>query len=270
MDMKKYNPAMVATYSRRTAEENSAYMLPLIKPDMRILDVGCGPGTITLGLAAHVPAGSVTGLDFNSTAIASANELCQQRGVTNASFTVGDAFKLPFADDSFDIVHAHQVLSHLPGGEDGPGPVRGLREMRRVCKPGGFVCARDVEWNSIVVYPPTQGVMAFLSLIQKLATHAGKTVVGGRGREFARRAGFSPGDIEASAAAVTYTNEEGRNWAGENMAKRLESSEDLKRGVELGFITEEDAAGMPSAWRAWAKEDDAFYCMLDGQIVCAK
>ncbi|KAJ8125091.1 hypothetical protein O1611_g8547 [Lasiodiplodia mahajangana] len=112
--------------------------------------------------------------------------------------------------------------------------------------------------------------MAFLSLVQKLATHAGKVVVGGRGREFARRAGFSAKNIAASAAAVTYTNEEGRNWAGENMAKRLEASSDLKKGVELGFISEEVAASMPDAWREWAKEEDAFYCMLDGQIVCSK
>ncbi|KAI1121739.1 methyltransferase type 11 [Nemania abortiva] len=270
MDMRKYNPAMIATYSRRTAEDNSAYVLPLIKPDMRILDVGCGPGTITLGFAAHVPGGSVTGLDANSTAIESAGDLCKERGVKNASFMVGDAFKLPFEDNSFDIVHAHQVLSHLPGGEDGPGPLRGLKEMRRVCKPGGFVCARDVEWNSIVIYPPTQGVMDFLALIQKLATHAGKVVVGGRGREFARRAGFSPQDILASAAAVTYTNEDGRKWAGENMARRLEASSDLKRGVELGFVTEEAAANMANAFREWAKEEDAFYCMFDGQIICAK
>ncbi|KAI0425008.1 methyltransferase type 11 [Xylaria sp. FL1042] len=270
MDMRVYNPAMVASYSRRTAAVNSAYMLPLLKPDMRILDVGCGPGTITLDLADHVPEGSVTGVDSSSQAIETARELCKQRGTANASFSVGDVSKLPFDDDSFDVVHAHQVLGHLPGKQDEPGPVWGLREMRRVCKPGGLVCAREVDWSTIVIYPRVEGVNESLALLGRLAQNAGKTMAGGRGREFARRAGFSAEQISASAAVVTHTNEAGREWAGANMASRLEASSDLKKAVELGFATEEEVARMPKAWREWAKSDDAFYSMVDGQIVCTK
>ncbi|KAI0874025.1 methyltransferase type 11 [Hypoxylon argillaceum] len=270
MDMRTYNTAMIASYSRRTASVNSAYMLPLLKPGMRILDVGCGPGTITLGLAAHVPDGDVVGLDASSSAIETARESCKQRGITNTSFLVGDVLKLPFDDDSFDVVHAHQVLGHLPGGEGDPGPVKGLREMRRVCKPGGFVCAREVEWSTIAVYPPTQGIIEYHALVVRLASHAGKIMAGGRGREFARRAGFGQENISASATAVTYANEEDRKWWGENMAARLQASSDLKKGVEFGFVSEEMAAGMPNAWREWAKADDGFYCMIDGQIVCKK
>ncbi|KAI0487217.1 methyltransferase type 11 [Xylaria cf. heliscus] len=270
MDMQNYNRAMVASYSRRTAAENSAYMLPLLKANMRVLDVGCGPGTITLDLAACVPEGSVTGIDASRDAIKSAQQLCQQRGVSNASFLVGDALKLPFGDDSFDVVHAHQVLGHLPNGDGGPGPVRGLKEMRRVCKPGGFVCTREVEWSSIVVYPRTDEIKESLALIERLAKNAGKVLEGGRGREYARRAGFSPGGISASAAAVTYANAADRDWWGENMASRLESSSDLRKGVELGYVAEEVAARMPHAWREWATADDGFYCVVDGQIVCTK
>ncbi|KAJ2971673.1 hypothetical protein NUW58_g9351 [Xylaria curta] len=142
--------------------------------------------------------------------------------------------------------------------------------MRRVCKPGGFVCAREVEWPSLVLYPRIQYLQESRELMEKLAYNAGKTLRGGRGREFARRAGFSPESISASAASVTYANEADRNWWGENMAWRLESSSDLKKGVELGFVTEEAAAGMPNAWREWAKATDGFYCAIDGQVVCTK
>ncbi|KAI1299756.1 methyltransferase type 11 [Xylaria venustula] len=270
MDMRVYNPAMVASYSRRTAAENSAYVLPLLKPDMRILDVGCGPGTITLDLAAHVPEGSVTGVDANSSAIETADKLCKQRGITNASFSVGDVSRLPFDDNSFDVVHVHQVLGHLPGKQGEPGPVWGLKEMRRVCKLGGFVCAREAEWSTAVAYPRIHGVNESLTLLSRLADHAGKVLSGGRGREFARRAGFKVKDISASAALVTHTNTAGREWWGETMASRLESSSDLNKAVELGFVTEEEAAGMPTAWREWAKSDDAFYSLVDGQIVCTK
>ncbi|KAK5627073.1 hypothetical protein RRF57_002788 [Xylaria bambusicola] len=270
MDMRKYNQAMVATYSRRTAAESSAYMLPLIKPHMRILDVGCGPGTITLDLAAQVPEGSVNGVDASNSAIEKAQELCQQRGTTNASFAVADIAKLPFDDDSFDIVHAHQVLIHLPGQQGDPGPVWGLKEMRRVCKPGGFVCAREAEWSSIVLYPRIHGVNESIALLARLADHAGKVIAGGRGREFARKAGFSPESISASAACVTYTNPADRAWAGENMGSRFDAGSDLKKGVELGFVTEEEAARMPAAWREWAKAEDGFYSMIHGQVVCTK
>ncbi|KAI1114048.1 methyltransferase type 11 [Nemania sp. NC0429] len=270
MDMRTYNQAMIASYTRRTAAEYSAYMLPLLKPSMRVLDVGCGPGTITLDLAARVPEGSVTGIDASSSAVEHARALAVQRGVTNTSFSVGDVLRLPFDDDSFDVVHAHQVLGHLPGGEDGPGPVRGLREMRRVCKPGGIVCAREVEWASVVMYPRLQGVSECIALLQSLAINAGKAMAGGRAREFARRAGFEPEKILASAAPCTYANADDRSWWGENMASRLEASSDLRRGVELGFVTEEVAAGMPSAWREWAKSEDGFYCAIDGQVVCTK
>ncbi|KAI0522143.1 methyltransferase type 11 [Xylaria bambusicola] len=270
MDMKNYNQAMIATYSRRTAVESSAYMLPLIQPHMRILDVGCGPGTITLDLAALVPEGSVDGIDASDSAIENAQALCKQRGIANATFVVGDIAKLPFNDDSFDIVHAHQVLIHLPGQHGEPGPVWGLKEMRRVCKPGGFVCAREAEWSSIVIYPRIHGVKESLDVLSRLADHSGKIIAGGRGREFARRAGFSPEAITASAACVTYTNSADRAWAGQNMAFRFDAAADLRKGVELGFVTEEEATRMPAAWREWAEAEDGFYSMLHGQIVCTK
>ncbi|GAW24998.1 hypothetical protein ANO14919_145960 [Xylariales sp. No.14919] len=270
MDMRVYNPAMIATYCRRTAAVNSAYILPLLQTDMRILDVGCGPGTITLDLAAHAPKGSATGVDTSSDAIETARELCKQRGTTNASFSVGDVNKLPFDDNSFDVVHAHQVLGHLPGKQGDPGAVWGLKEMRRVCKPGGFVCAREVEWSSVVVYPHIQGVNESIALMEKLASNAGRIMAGGRGKEFARRAGFNPEGISASAASVTYTNTADRKWWGENMASRIESSSDLKKAVEIGFVTKDEAVRMPEAWRSWAKADDAFYSVIDGQIICTK
>ncbi|KAI3341010.1 methyltransferase type 11 [Ustulina deusta] len=270
MDMRVYNQAMVASYSRRSAAENSAYVLPHLKPDMRILDVGCGPGTITLDLAAHVPEGSVTGVDVNSDAIEIAREFCKQRGTANASFSVADINKLPFDDDSFDVVHAHQVLGHLRGKEGEPGPVWGLREMRRVCKPGGLVCTRDLERSTVVVYPRVDGINEYSALMTKLADNAGKVMAGGRGREFARRAGFDVGGISASAAVVTHTNTADREWWGEMQASRLELGSDLKKGVDLGFVTEDEAARMPKAWREWAKADDAFYSAVDGQTVCRK
>ncbi|KAI1820958.1 methyltransferase type 11 [Xylaria intraflava] len=271
METQAYNPARFATYARRTAAVNSAYMLRLLKPGMRVLDVGCGPGSITAGLAPLVaPGGSVVGIDANADALDSARELCKQQGVTNASFSLGDALKLPFEDNSFDVVHAHQVLGHLPTADGELGPIRGLKEMRRVCKPGGFICAREVEWSSITIYPSIQGVIDAIALIAMIANSDGKTQAGGRGREFARKAGFKPEDITASSSAVTYANKADREWWGGNMAARLESSLALEKGVKLGFVTEETAAQIPDAWKEWAEHADGFCSMIDGEIICRK
>ena len=111
-----------ASHRWRTAENSAAYLLPQLTPDAQVLDVGCGPGTISVDLADRVPEGSVTGIDAAPGIIEQAREAIGER--RNLSFTTGDVYALDFPDDSFDVVHAHQVLQHL--GD----PVRALREMR--------------------------------------------------------------------------------------------------------------------------------------------
>ncbi|KAI5921784.1 methyltransferase-UbiE family protein [Camillea tinctor] len=275
---KKYNAAMVQSYSARTASEQSAYMLARLKPGMHVLDVGCGPGTITAGLVPPVlPGGSVTGVDVNADAVATAQEIAHSRDgrgkdttTTDLRFVVGDVLHLPFEDATFDVVHAHQVLVHIPSGDGAPGPVRALREMRRVCKPGGVVCSRDAEWSSWVVYPALPGLRESRALMEKLSYHRGTVIAGGRDREFARRAGFPPDNIWASAGVVTYTNPAARQWWGDMMAKRLENSEAQTQGVELGLVSEEEFNTMVAAWRAWAQHEDGFCTITDGMIICTK
>ena len=106
-----------------------------------------GPGTITLDLAQRLEPGRVVGLDAAEGVLASARADAAAAGVDNVEFLVGDAYALPFADASFDIVHAHQVLQHL--GD----PVAGLREMGRVAGPGGLVAARDSDYGAMRWYP---------------------------------------------------------------------------------------------------------------------
>jgi ubiquinone/menaquinone biosynthesis C-methylase UbiE len=95
---------------------------------MRVLDVGCGPGTITADLAARVPGGQVTGIDAAAGVLAEARQEAARRGQANVRFETGDVYRLAFDDGTFDVVHAHQVLQHLSD------PVAALAEMRRVCR----------------------------------------------------------------------------------------------------------------------------------------
>ncbi|KAI1178900.1 methyltransferase type 11 [Nemania sp. FL0916] len=270
MDLSIHNQIGITSWANRPTREVAGYMLHCIKPNSHILDVGCGMGKMTLDFAEDVPEGTVTGVDISASAIDLARNTRDQRGVTNAQFFEGDILKLPFADDTFDVVHCHQVLGQLRYNALEPGPVHGLREMRRVCKPGGFVCAREVEWASTIVHPLTEPLNNYINMYKRLSVRDGRDLAGGRGREFARRAGFDPDFITASAGLVTYEHPIDRQWWGDMTASRLEGTDDLKRAVWAIIVPEEAAKNMAAGWRDWAKSDDGFYSAMNGQIVCQK
>ena len=96
----------------RTAENSAGYLLPHLRPGLALLDVGCGPGTITVDLAARLAPGRVLGVDVSADPLDEARSAAEQAGVP-VDFAVGDVYALEAADDSFDVVHAHQVLQHL-------------------------------------------------------------------------------------------------------------------------------------------------------------
>jgi SAM-dependent methyltransferase len=123
----------------RTVENSAAYLIPSLRPGLDLLDVGCGPGTITVDLAARVAPGRVLGIDVSADPLGEARSAAERAGVP-VTFEVGDVYALAAPDDSFDVVHAHQVLQHLTD------PVAALREMARVCRPGGVVAVRDVDY----------------------------------------------------------------------------------------------------------------------------
>ncbi|OQV05114.1 Methyltransferase domain-containing protein, partial [Cladophialophora immunda] len=130
----------VATHLTRTAESDAAFLLPHIKTTDHILDVGCGPGTITTGLAKYASEGATVGVDMSSEVLAKAKAVAAEANVPSSgpgsvAFQEANVLEgLPFADDAFDVVFASQVLGHMT-----PRDVarRALREMRRVLKPGG-------------------------------------------------------------------------------------------------------------------------------------
>jgi len=125
--------------SLRTAQSHAAFFLPQLKPGMSVLDCGCGPGTITLGLAALVAPGQVVGTEIEDSHVALARENAAKLNVPNARFEAADIYALPFADASFDAVFISAVLGNLRE------PIRGLREAYRVLKPGGVIGVKEFD-----------------------------------------------------------------------------------------------------------------------------
>ena len=143
---------MLRSHRWRTAENSAGYLLAALCPGQRLLDVGCGPGTITIDLAARVAPGSVVGLDRSQRVVEVARDAARSAGATNVAFQVGDVYALPFDDATFDVVHAHQVLQHLTD------PVAALRELRRVTRPGRLVAVRYADYSAMTRYPPSDGL----------------------------------------------------------------------------------------------------------------
>src|SRR6478752_6406761 len=142
-----HHESVLRSHRWRTAANSAAYLIAELRPGQTVLDVGCGPGTITADIAALVAPGRVTAVDTSTGVLDRAAEAAAERGVDNVGFTTADVHCLDFPDDSFDVVHAHQVLQHV--GD----PVQALREMRRVCRPGGVVAARDSDYGAFTWYP---------------------------------------------------------------------------------------------------------------------
>lgn len=158
-----HHESVLRSHTWRTAANSAAYLRGSLKPHMRILDIGCGPGTITADLAALVPDGQVTGVDHAPGILDQARATAAGRGLHNVDFAVADVHALDHPDDTFCVVHAHQVLQHV--GD----PVQALREMRRVTRPGGLIAVRDSDYAAMTWFPESPGMDDWLDLYRRVA-----------------------------------------------------------------------------------------------------
>ncbi|MGH3828863.1 MAG: methyltransferase domain-containing protein [Pseudonocardiaceae bacterium] len=257
-----HHDSVLRAHRWRTVTNSAAYLIPHLRPGQRVLDIGCGPGTITIDLAARVVPGAVLGIDNDPAPLGEARAEAARQGARNVSFTVADVYSLSFpAVDGFDVVHAHQVLQHLSE------PVAALREMRRVCTPGGIVAARDADMTTAAWYPPHAGLDRFLELYQRLArANLGEPDAGRHLLSWARAAGFS--QITSSASTWCFATPEERAWWGGLWAERVTSSAFGKQAVDRNLATREDLEDMAAAWRHWAEREDGWYAVIHGEVLC--
>ena len=158
---------MLRSHRWRTAENSAAYLLPSLSPGQRLLDVGCGPGTITLDLAGRVAPGQTVGVDRDAGVVAEAQRLLESREVPGIEFMTADTYALGFDDESFDVVHAHQLLQHLTD------PVAALVEMRRVLRPGDVLAVRDGDYGGFVWAPADPLLDRWMQLYHDVCRHNG-------------------------------------------------------------------------------------------------
>lgn len=254
-----HEDSTLASHGARTAANSAAYLLSHLSPGMSVLDVGCGPGSITLDLAAIVSPGKIVGVENVETPLLAARAAASARGDGTTVFQLADVAGLPFDNASFDVVHAHQVLQHLTD------PVAALKEMTRVCKPGGWIAARDADYAAMAWYPELPGLELWRRTY-RAAAHANgaEPDAARRLRAWAIAAGLSSARITASV--WNYADAETCRWWGNSQADRCAGDTFALQAREQG-LGPEDIASIVDAWRQWASAPDACFFMCHGELL---
>jgi len=255
-----HHESVLRSHRWRTAANSAGYLLPELRPGQHLLDVGAGPGTLTVDLAGHVHPGLVVGIDNAAEVLDAARDHAAAQGADTVTFAVGDVYALDFADARFDVVHAHQVLQHLTD------PVAALREMRRVCRVGGTVAVRDSDYSAMTWHPADPRLTDWLDLYRAVARANGAEPDAGRRLlAWARAAGFT--EVRPSASAWCFATPADRQWWGEVWADRVTGSAFARQAVDGGLATPGDLARLADGWRDWAGCDDGWFSVLHGELL---
>lgn len=253
-----HHESVLRSHAARTVADSAAYLVSSLFAGARVLDVGAGPGTITVDIADRVFPGQVVGMDAAPDVVEIARTAIGDRA--NVEFRVGHAYAIDAADGSFDIVHAHQTLQHLAR------PVDALREFRRVAGPDGLVAARDVDYGGVIWHPRIPALDEWLVLYD--AVHRGVSGEPNAGRvlkAWAREAGFTR--IEASASVWVFDTPDKRAWWGGMWADRVLASAFAGHARRLGLADDAVLQRISDAWREWADHPDGWILLPHGEIL---
>ncbi len=252
-----HHPSVLRSHTWRTAENSAAYLLDLLRPGLDLLDVGCGPGTITRDFGGLVAPGRVVGIDRSPEIVAQAEN---EFATANVSFEVADVYVLPFDGASFDVVHAHQVLQHLSD------PHAALAEMRRVLRSDGIVAVRDSDYAGFIWWPADPVLDRWLELYHQITAHNGAEADAGRHLlGWVREAGFS--DAVMTSSTWTFSDPDSRAWWGGLWAERVEQSAFAEQALHSGLSDRSELAAIALAFRRWAEHPDAVFVTPHAEVV---
>jgi ubiquinone/menaquinone biosynthesis C-methylase UbiE len=238
----------------RSAEVYAGFLLPHLRPDMVVLDCGCGEGNIAMGLADAVPAGRVIGIDLGPDNPAAARRYAASTGRANLAWAVADGRRLPFDDASFEAVLCHSVLETL----DDPAKV--VAELKRVTKRGGVVGAASIEYGGLILGGErTEGPRRFYDIRERLWRVAGiaEPNMGRRLRGLFQQAGF--GRIEAFADYISYGTRDRITTFARDRAAECRDLELRETVTRHGIASAEELVSLAECWEEWAQDPAAFF-----------
>ena len=245
------SPAVQEGYVDREAAAVAGFFMPYLKSGMTLLDCGCGPGAVTLGLAEAVAPGQAMGIDLEPSMVERAIAITRERRVDNVSFRTADMLELPFPDGSFDTAFTSSALEHVDD------PVRALGEIFRVLKPGGSVGVASTDWGEPLISPADTAVSQFFALFERGFNHHGGSLNRGRHlRIMLRQAGFSV--TEFSASYLSSSTPDAVRGMVEAYIGWIDNWALFDQAIELGWTDRPAVEGMTAQMRRWSEHPDAF------------
>jgi len=261
-----HHESVVRAHAVRTAADSAPHLLPHLSAGQRLLDVGCGPGSITLDLARHVASpdgtGHATGVDRSEDVLATARARAAEECVANVAFESGNIYDLQYDDGSFDIAHAHQVLHHLAD------PVAAVRELRRVAAPGGLVALREADYAAMSWYPASPALDRWREVYDAISRSNGAEPNAGRRLlSWALDAGFDPADLAISASTWIHGSAASRGTFGLGWAERALHSSYAEQALERGLADQDTLEGIAAGWRQWAADPAGVFVMPSVELI---
>lgn len=261
-----HHESVVRAHAGRTAEDSAPHLLPHLEPGMRLLDVGCGPGSITIGLARRVASpdglGQAIGIDRAEEVVAQARSLAEREGVGNVTFETGNIYDLQYDDDAFHVAHAHQILHHLAD------PVAALRELRRVVRPGGLVSLREADYRAMSWHPQSAELEQWLRVYDSISRANGAEPNAGRHLlSWALDAGFTAAELAPSASTWLFATPDRRRHFGLGWAERALHSSYAEQALDGGFAQQQDLEDIAAGWRTWAGDPAAVFIMPSMELI---
>ena len=255
-----YSDEFTQILHRRNAETHAAHLLPYLRPGSRVLDVGCGPGSISVGLAKAIEPGELHGIDMEESQIEIARASAAAGGHINTTFHVGDATDLPFEDDSFDAAHTHAVLMHVPDTE------KALSEIMRVLKPGGVLASREMITEASFVGPEEAVDKSAWDTFGKLITARGGHPNMGRDlKNVFVNAGFV--NVEASGSFDFFDSSEDVAFFHAFVNQWFLSEEVAGPATQFGLATKEQFAKWRDDMDRWDGQPGAIAAIAFGEAV---
>jgi ubiquinone/menaquinone biosynthesis C-methylase UbiE len=247
-----YSAEHRAFLSSRTATREAAFFLPFLKPGMRLLDCGCGMGALTTSLAEWLAPGEVIGIDREPGQVEAARDWAAEKGVHNVRFEVGNVYHIPYPDASFDAVFAFTVLEHVRA------PIRAMREMRRVLKPGGVAGIYDPDYATMLQTPSMPGLHELTRLMLRFSEENASPYYARHQRQYLLKAGFAR--TEAFVFAIGGGNPQFIASSYQIVLKpTIESIRPWL--VEHGLTDNDHLDELLAEGQAWSERPDAFFAL---------
>jgi SAM-dependent methyltransferase len=257
-----HHEAVLRSHRQRTAANSAKYLMPRLARGASLLDIGCGPGTLTVDLAQLVAPGPVVGIDLEASVLDDARRMADARGITNLTLRGGDFRDLVNEPLRFSVVHAHQVLQHLRD------PVAALHTMAALAEPGGTLAARDGDYSAMFWAPADRALDRFMEIYLAVARRNGGEPDAGRHLlRFAREAGLL--DIAFTTSTWTYASSEDIAWWSDLWVERISNADSplAQQAVRYGVATVADLCDVAAGLRNWATLPHTIFVVPHGELL---